>query len=322
MRRTSLLTQKLTDPGSTIDTSTGQDTKVRGARSVWLRWLGTVLAIGLLIYLLSKQGWAEIAAAAAQIAWWRFVLSLFLVAISRLAVVGRWHILMRSAETGITLRQSMRLTFAMLFSSNFLPTTIGGDVIRLAGAIRLGFDQAVSVASLVVDRLVGMTGMAMALPFGLPGYMAYLSGVKAENSLAIPWLNPFGHKIRRFFKQLKQALAIWLRKPRSLTGALGFTWVHMLCTFATVWLLLGGMGEHLPFWLVMGLWSATYFVTLLPISINGMGVQELAMTYFYVAIGGISAASGLTLALLMRLLQMVASLPGALFLPDIIAGRK
>ena len=322
MRRASHLTQKLTDPGSTIDTPTGQDIKLRRARSAWLRWLGTVLAIGLLIYLLSKQGWAEIAAAAGQIAWWRFVLALLLVAISRLAVVSRWHILMRSAETGITLRQSMRLTFAMLFSSNFLPTTIGGDVVRLAGAIRLGFDQAISVASLVVDRLVGMTGMAMALPFGLPGYLAYLSGVKAENSLAIPWLNPFGQKIRRFFEQLKQALAIWLRKPRSLAGALGFTWVHMLCTFTTVWLLLSGMGEHLPFWLVMGLWSATYFVTLLPISINGMGVQELAMTYFYVAIGGISASSGLTLALLMRLLQMVASLPGALFLPDIIAGRK
>jgi uncharacterized membrane protein YbhN (UPF0104 family) len=96
----------------------------------------------------------------------------------------------------------------------------------------------------------------------------------------------------------------------------------MLCTFAMVWLLLVGMGEHISFWLVMGLWSATYFVTLLPISINGMGVQELAMTFFYVAIGGISQSSGLALALLMRLLQLIASLPGALFIPDILAGKK
>ena len=96
----------------------------------------------------------------------------------------------------------------------------------------------------------------------------------------------------------------------------------MLCTFATVWLLLRGMGEDITFWSVMGLWSATYFVTLLPISINGLGVQELAMTYFYVAIGGISPSSGLTLALLMRALQMIASLPGAFFIPNIIAGKK
>ena len=105
-------------------------------------------------------------------------------------------------------------------------------------------------------------------------------------------------------------------------GALGFTWVHMLCTFGTVSVLLVGMGEQISFWSVMGLWSATYFITLLPISINGMGVQELAMTFFYATVGGISPASGLTLALLMRLLQMIASLPGALFIPDIVAGKK
>lgn len=228
---------------------------------------------------------------------------------------------MRSAGTGITPRQSIRLTFAMLFSSNFLPTTIGGDVVRLAGAIRLGFDQAISLASLVVDRLVGMTGMAMALPFGVPAYIQYIASSPTK-SITIPWLNPLVDKLRLFLQELLQALKVWLSKPRSLLSALGFTWVHMLCTFAIVRLLLGGMGEHISFWLVMGLWSATYFVTLLPISINGMGVQELAMTFFYVAMGGISQSSGLTLALLMRLLQMIASLPGALFIPDILAGRK
>lgn len=280
-----------------------------------------MLAVGLLIYLLSQQGWSEISSAAGHIAWWRFILALILVMISRFAVAGRWHVLMRSAGTGITPRQSIRLTFAMLFSSNFLPTTIGGDVVRLAGAIRLGFDQAISLASLVVDRLVGMTGMAMALPFGVPAYIQYIASSPTK-SITIPWLNPLVDKLRLFLQELLQALKVWLSKPRSLLSALGFTWVHMLCTFAIVRLLLGGMGEHISFWLVMGLWSATYFVTLLPISINGMGVQELAMTFFYVAMGGISQSSGLTLALLMRLLQMIASLPGALFIPDILAGRK
>jgi len=280
-----------------------------------------VLAVGLLVYLLSQQGWSEIASAAGQIAWWRFVLALIFVMISRFAVAGRWHVLMRSAGTGITPRQSVRLTFAMLFSSNFLPTTIGGDVVRLAGAIALGFDQAISLASLVVDRLVGMTGMAMALPFAVPAYIQYVTSSPAT-TITIPWLNPLTNKIRRFLQELVQALKVWINKPRSLLEALGFTWVHMLCTFAMVWLLLGGMGEHISFWLIMGLWSATYFITLLPISINGMGVQELAMTFFYVAIGGISQSSGLTLVLLMRLMQMIASLPGAFFIPDIMAGRK
>lgn len=291
-------------------------------RNSWLRWSGTILALGLLIYLLSRQGWSQIILAAGQIAWWRFILAFVLVIISRFAVTGRWHVLMHSAGTGITPAQSIRLTFAMLFSSNFLPTTIGGDVVRLAGAIHLGFDQAISLASLVVDRLVGMTGMAMALPFAVPAYIQHISASQVTTSLTLPWIATLREKLSQFWQNLMRALKIWFDKPRSLLAALGFTWVHMLCTFAVVRLLLMGMGENISFWLVMGLWSATYFVTLLPISINGMGVQELAMTFFYVTIGGISESSGLTLAILMRLMQMIASLPGALFIPGIMAGRK
>jgi len=291
------------------------------ARFPWLRWLGTLLALGLLIYLLS-QHWSEIVTSAVQIAWWRFLLALILVIISRFAVAGRWYVLMRSAGTGITPSQSIRLTFAMLFSSNFLPTTIGGDVVRLAGAIRLGFDQAISLASLVADRLVGMAGMAMALPFGIPAYIHQLNGTSATTLAAVAWLQPLWQKVIRFLRETLQALQVWLKQPQALLGALACTWVHMLCWFGMITILLGGMGEHITFWLVMGLWSATYFVTLLPISINGMGVQELAITLFYVTMGGISPSSGLALALLTRILPMVVSLPGALFVPELVAGRK
>ncbi len=261
-------------------------------------------------------------AAAGRIAWWRFVLAIVLVMISRFAVAGRWHLLMSSAGTGITPRQSIRLTFAMLFSSNFLPTTIGGDVVRLAGAIRLGFDQAISLASLVVDRLVGMAGMALALPFGIPAYLLQLNSPTSMSLAAIPWINPLAQKIQRFWQELVRALKVWMHKPRALLGSLGFTWVHMLCWSGIISLLLGGMGEHISYWLVMGLWSAVYFVTLLPISINGMGVQEVAITFFYVTFGAISQPSAITLALMLRILQMLASLPGALFIPDIMAGKK
>ena len=282
--------------------------------------------MGLLVYLLVNQGWAEMRAALQHIAPWRFGLALLLVMVSRLAVAGRWQVLLHSAGTGIRTSQSMGITFAGLFAANFLPTTIGGDVVRLAWIIRLGYDRAICVASLVADRLVGMAGMAMALPFGIPGYIHYFqaAGRPAQSPLmlALPWLPPLKARLLSFTRRLFQALQLWMGKPRALLAALAFTWVHMLCTFGIVWLFLTGMGEAISFWLVMGLWSAAYFITLLPISINGMGVQELAMTFFYTQVGGISAPSGLTLALLMRLIQMIASLPGALFLPQILGSKR
>jgi hypothetical protein len=108
----------------------------------------------------------------------------------------------------------------------------------------------------------------------------------------------------------------------SLLLALGFTLIHMLCTFSSVALFLEGMDQQASFWLIGGLWSLAYFITLLPISVNGMGTQELAITFLYTRFAGISTGSVLALALLMRVMPMLASLPGALFVPEVIAGSQ
>ncbi len=138
-----------------------------------MRIFGTLIALALLVYLLSQQGWQEIVAAIHQIPLWRLALATVLMFVSRLAVAARWHVLLRAADPKISFRQSLRINFAGLFASNFLPTTIGGDVVRLAGAIQYKLDAATSTASLVVDRLVGMAGMAMMVPFSLPSLLSY-----------------------------------------------------------------------------------------------------------------------------------------------------
>ncbi len=293
----------------------------RRARFPVLRLGGTMLAIALLVYLLARQGWDEILAAARQISLWELVLALCLTLVSRFAVAGRWHVLLRSAGIKISPRQTIEINFAGLFASNFLPTTIGGDVIRLAGVMRLNFDRAICVASLVVDRLVGMAGMAMAVPFGLPSLLGGSAAGLSWTALPLRggWKG-LREKSQRLLQRFLQALSLWLSQPRALFGALAFSWLHMACVFTSVWLLLGGMGQSISFWLIAGLWSFTYFVTLLPISINGLGVQELIMAFLFTRYGGISQASGLTLALLMRVLPMFASLPGALFIPGMLAG--
>jgi hypothetical protein len=67
------------------------------------------------------------------------------------------------------------------------------------------------------------------------------------------------------------------------------------------------------------LWSLNYFVTtFLPVSINGLGLQELTITSLYVQFGGVSMEAGLALAVLWRLVTILASLPGAIFLPEIL----
>jgi hypothetical protein len=82
------------------------------------------------------------------------------------------------------------------------------------------------------------------------------------------------------------------------------------------------MGEGMPFWRIGGLYCLVYFVTLLPISVNGYGVQEISMTLIFSNLGHAPQDVGLTIALLFRTIMMAASLPGVLFLPDILAAAR
>ena len=93
----------------------------------------------------------------------------------------------------------------------------------------------------------------------------------------------------------------------------------MLFIFIAIYLLVEGLGNHVSFWLIGGLYSLSYLVTLIPISINGFGLQELSVTYLFLHVGGLSAATSLSLAVLIRIIWMLASLPGAVFLSSILS---
>jgi uncharacterized membrane protein YbhN (UPF0104 family) len=299
-----------------------------GRRRAAVRLLGTALGLVLLVLLIRRQSWAEIADALRRVPVWAFVLAIVLALLSRLAVVARWWVLLRGAGAPLRARDATRLTFAGLFASNFLPTTIGGDVVRLAGALRLGGPSATYAASIAVDRLVGMAGMITAAPLGLPAFSAWwasqpaalpsaigLSGVAAWPAAVRGWIS-------RTTRGVLDALALWLKRPRFLAAALGCTWLYMLLKFAALWLFFHSLGEPISFLDTAGLWSLVYFITLLPISIGGLGLQELSASLIYSQVGGVSLSGALAAALLLRTVEVLASLPGALFVSDILAGSR
>jgi len=279
-----------------------------------LQLIGTLLAVGLLVYLLKQGGWDEIAAAMQQVKVTDLLWVALLFTISRIATVLRWHVLLRSGGIDIRFRDSMGLTFTGLFGNNFLPTTIGGDVVRLAGAMQMGYDRAVCLASIAADRLIGMLGMAMVAPIGLAySWSTIKIGSRLFSSFA------FVKKPFAFIKRTFATFSIWFKQPVSLLLSLAFTWVHMLCLFGAIYVFVDDLGSPVSFWMIAGLWSITYFITLLPISINGYGVQELAFTFLMSNVAGLTPAMGITVAVLLRAYFILSSLPGAVFMPAILS---
>ena len=63
-----------------------------------------------------------------------------------------------------------------------------------------------------------------------------------------------------------------------------------------------------------------YVVSLIPISINSLGLQEVSISYAYSTLGGVPMAQALVMGLLIRVLMTLGSLPGVFFLPGVLAG--
>ena len=302
---------------------------VRNQKSKWkflIRLAGTIFSIVLLIFLFSSVCTEELLSSLRKISSGTILLIVALIFVSRLATFARWHSLLQIESVKVNWKDSLRLTFAGLFAANFLPTTIGGDVVRLAGAMRLGIGGSLAAASLMVDRLIGMAGMAVVAPLGLVPVLTNLNKF-TNGSIQVLILHNgfFGNnkivlRIRAMIQKVFASFSFWYRHPRFLLIAMFFTFIHMLATFLIVYVLVVGMNDTISFWKIAGLWSLTYFITLIPISINGLGLQEVSFINLFTLFGGLSDSTGLSIALIMRVLMLLASVPGAFFVSSIISG--
>ncbi len=294
---------------------------------VIIRWVGTFLSLLLLVELVVRSGPQEFLASLQKLSFLKIFLVMLLIFVSRIATFIRWHVLLQIEDMHVDWKDSLRLTFAGLFAANFLPSTIGGDVVRMAGAMRLGIRGSLAAASLIVDRLIGMFGMALMLPFSF-GALVTLLGQQTQthsNHLsglaALTWRQRIWRKTRISLAKVIEALRFWMKHPYILLVSLLFSFIHMAAIYGIIQLLIIDMGETIGFFTVAGLWSLVYFITLVPISINGLGLQELSITTILPMFGGVSYATSLSVALILRGLWIIGSLPGAFFVSGIISGK-
>jgi hypothetical protein len=286
---------------------------IKKNRQTLFRLGGSSISAVLLVSLLVQE-WDKVLAAIRQVSASELLAAFALVMASRLFTVLRWHTLLRSGGVPIHFRDTLSLTFTGLFASNFLFTTIGGDVVRLAGTMQLGYDRAVCLASLAADRLINMAGMSLASPLGLYQMLPTAGLALQSISLAALWQKGWD-----FARRTLASLTIWLKKPLSLLLALAFAFGHMLCMFSANYIIIHALGAELPLWRVVGLFSLGYFIGLVPVSVNGYGWQELTTTTLLTTFGGVDVSISSVVALFHRVLMMAASLPGALTLPGMLA---
>ena len=247
------------------------------------------------------------------------------------------QLLLARQQIRIGLNYSFRLTLAGLFASNFLPSTVGGDAIKVLVLVRRGFGKTVTTATIVADRVINLFAMAFLLPtvLAIPGILDPAIGndigfrvtiITAVTGLLICGVYLLGRyaqrkiktsdaevilfsKGQRFLGSLSLLTSRWLAEPKILFAASALSWASVSSAFVATWIMALGLKINISIFELIPVLVVVYFVTLLPISVNGLGVQEVSLVYLLTKLG-ILSGQALALAVIMRLLYVATSLFG------------
>ena len=291
-----------------------------------LRIVGTLGLLGLLAWRLE---WGQVAASFAGLSpgWWLLGCAVF--ALAQLASAWRWRCLAAPLGFEVPLSRMASLYFVGMFFNLVLPTSVGGDAMRVwlltrqAPAYRWRWASA--LLSVFADRfsglavLVAMAGLgALATP--LPAAMAWaVAGVVACLAAglaclpALPLLErlPLAGKPAAKVRQMLRAYAL---QPGTQAAALLLSVVVQMANVAMVWLMAVALGLQVPFAYLMVAVPLLCLLMLLPVSVGGHGVREAGLALL-LAPAGVPAAAAVSLSLAWTAgYALVASAGGLIYL--------
>ncbi|MBN1450879.1 MAG: flippase-like domain-containing protein [Anaerolineales bacterium] len=267
-----------------------------------------VIPIGLIAFLLSQVNWQEILPLLKRVSWTSLLASALAFLLSQFIIAVRWQYLLRVQEIHLPLPRLFWLVLIGAFASNFLPTTVGGDVVKMAAIAKGQPKRAVAVASVLTDRIFNFVAMFFWLPFTISLSGASLDQTKAGLLSSVTGI-PFGEKIWLRARRVFDAGRVWFKSPYTVVVALSLSWLSVGLSYIAFWIVTLALGIDITFWQLSGVAVISYFVALLPVSVNGLGLLESSETALLISQGA-SFEQGVAAALLIRLVTMAVSLLG------------
>src|SRR5205823_3512636 len=100
----------------------------------------------------------------ASIPWLLTALAIYTVTVA--ASVWRWHLLLDAQDVHVDTNRLAGSYLVALFFNNFLPSNIGGDVIRIRDTSRPAGSMTLATAVVLVDRGLGLMGLVLVAACG------------------------------------------------------------------------------------------------------------------------------------------------------------
>ena len=292
------------------------------------------VAGGLTAYILWKSHPRDVLTAASGADWRPVTIAVLLVFLDRALMAYRWIVLLYTLEPSDRppLPEILRVFFTSTFVGSFLPS-VGGDAVRAYGMARLDMRGEDAVASVFMDRMLGIASLlvmalvGLALARDLAGnWVILVSLAVAAGACAITLLLVFSRSAALVASRMLTRLPAAMQQAghRLLASIQRYAAHHaklagvLVCSIAVqalrilqAYYLGRGLGIDAPVTVYFAFLPLILLVMLLPVTINGLGTGQAAFVWFF-ARAGVTAAAAFALSVLFIGLGVVGNLPGGL----------
>ena len=288
--------------------------------------LKVAVSIGSLYIMSRSIAWVDVGDVLKQAQYSLMVLALIIFWAAQIFSALRCVYVARVLGGRLDLSTSLRAHFVGLWFNQVLPTSLGGDVIKIA-ILRESLGLSIAIRSAILDRLSGLMFLLLATVITLPLYantfpshpelVIALSVIAVGGGLTIilgAWaahcvsklfiLNPIFLKLIQIFSD------VWAFKK--ITSLWDQAWTSAIVHFNGIiaYILLGfALGANVNFIMFILVVPVIFLITAIPISYAGWGIREVGSVWMFGMVG-IDNELSLAMSVSFGLLLVVAGLPG------------
>ncbi len=246
--------------------------------------------------------------------------------------IFRWRMLMRPVMPILSLSRLFGIYCIGLFFNLTFPTVVGGDVVKMYYAGKPSKRFAASFAATFLDRDAGMLAMmiiactaTLVSPLHAPGipirfiiWSATVAFVLANVAIFTPSLHRrltgLLHKLNMSkvasrIDTISEAFQAMGKHWMVLVNALLISLVNQLIAISINWILAEGLHIHVPLFYFLVFVPVVTLISMIPISLNGMGLREYAFVSLFGSIG-VDREAAIALGLLASMTIFLSAIPG------------
>jgi uncharacterized protein (TIRG00374 family) len=254
---------------------------------------------------------------------------LSLVTIQTLLFALRWHLIAHHCGAGLRGRVTLWISVVSLFFNQTLPSTVGGDAVRIMLSRKEGAPVGRAASAVLIDRGIGLVALALLTGAFLPWLILLQIDPRMVRALfVVVVLQLAGFTLLAFRGEALLAsmkkyeivghvmrLARYLRRlvlsPRLFAGVLILSmFIHLASALMVV---ASARAMSIPIQVPTGiaLTLPTLLIMMIPVSIAGWGVREASMI---VALGyaGVGAADAFAISVAFGLINVIAGIAGGI----------